>query len=214
MSRRHYFAMLTIALTFATAGRAQPYPSPGWSPPPAYGYYAPPPPSPIPSWILSAAGGKLQLQTSDGARATCDGLTISVSGAEAVEVLTEGQQIVVRSGVSSPGVAAQETLRGTSDRVSRSGPDGQVLTLEGNARLVVVRKGKRAELVSDRIAVNLATGRVEADLGGSTPPAAPYPAVTPCAPPPPPPLPPLSPATIRRGTEPLGAFAVWLGSFY
>jgi hypothetical protein len=178
---------LALGLALAPVARAQgSYPTTpvGWATPPAaYGYYVPQPVAvnPAPSWVLSAEGGKLQVQTADGTRASCASLTIPVGGA--VEVTAEGKQVHVRSG---PSAQTADALRGDADRVSRSGPDGVVLTLEGHAKLTVVRNGKRAEVASDRIAVNLATGHVEADLGVEAPaPTAPVLCpVNPSSPPP------------------------------
>ncbi len=183
MGFRTWLVTLAVGLSLAPAALAQStYPDPSrWSPPqtPTY-YYVPQPalpPLPAPSWSLCAEGTRLQVQTADGARATCESLTVQVSGAEAVEVVVEGRQVHVRSGGPS-----RDSLRGSADRVTRSGPEGAVLTLEGNAKLTVVRGGKHAELVADRVSVNLSNGHVEADVTTPPPPATPPPPSCPVTP--------------------------------
>jgi hypothetical protein len=206
MTFRSLGLIIAAALAIAPAALAQTaYPFTGsWLPPQQpqpYGYYYAPQLSPgAPSWILSAEGNKLQVQSADGSRATCESLTIQVSGAEPVEVSVDGKQLSVRSVAAAGG--SQDSLKGSADRVVRSGPDGAAVTLEGNAKLVIVRRGTRAELVSHRISVNLASGHVEAEITGQPVPTTPAPStsypVTPCSPP----LPPaVTPATYRGGTD-------------
>src|SRR5205823_1265105 len=111
--------------------------------------------------------------------------TITVPGAEPVYVSAEDKRVHL-SGLIARCDTAADTLRASADRVTRSGPEGMTLTLEGNASLMLVRKGKKADLVAERISVNLTTNRVESELPGCTPPPkTTSPMVTPC---------PLSPA--------------------
>src|SRR5262249_59345926 len=73
----------------------------------------------------------------------------------------------------------QDSLAGSALRVSRTGPKGCILTLEGEATLTLIRQGKKAELTADRISVNLVTGQVEGQIG-HPPQNPPVPPVTPC----------------------------------
>src|SRR4051812_42637946 len=94
------------ALSLAPAALAQlPCPPSAWTPQPvAYPYYVTPQPlAPAPSWVLAAEGDRVQVQSADGARATCEGLTVQVTGADPVEVAVDGRQLAVRSGSPSGG---------------------------------------------------------------------------------------------------------------
>jgi hypothetical protein len=146
----------------------------------AYPYYG----VPQPTWALSVSGGKLLIESADGSKAVCEALTIPVEGAAAVELTVEGKHIHVRSvtgecGKCCPEQSPKDSLAGSALRVSRNGPRGCVLTLEGEATLSLVRKGKKAELTAERISVDLVTDRVEGYIG-HPPQYAPY--VTPVGP--------------------------------
>jgi hypothetical protein len=110
------------------------------------------------------------VQAADGSRAACESLTFQAAGEEPVEAGVEGKQVFVRT---APTKGAQDYLRGSADRVTRRGPDGAVVSLEGNAKLTFSRKGTKAEVTANRISVNLATGQVEVEGAGSTAPPPP-----------------------------------------
>src|SRR5262245_9975720 len=121
---------------------------------------------------MSVSSGKLQIESGDGAKATCESLTIPVEGSAAVELSVKGKHIHVCAGASecgtgrcSPRSVPQDSLVGKALQVSRSGPQGCVLNLEGEVTLSLVRKGKKADLTAERISVNLLTGLLEAQVG-------------------------------------------------
>jgi hypothetical protein len=97
-----------------------------------------------------------------------------VSGAQPVEVSVVGQAVQVTSGEKG-----QEggSLKATAERLTRSGPGGAILHLEGNATVCYVRNGKRAEVSGHTVTVNLVTGRVEVEMDSPqpTPPSSPPP---------------------------------------
>jgi hypothetical protein len=138
-----------------------------------YGYGAPQVYYPAaPAWAMSAKDGKLLIESADGGTAACADLTIPVEGGAAVEVTVEGKTVHVRSGKGECGVgkccrkeSVKDSLVGSALKVSRGGFKGYVLTLEGEAKLTLVRQGKKAELTADRISVNLATGQIEGQIG-------------------------------------------------
>ena len=127
-------------------------------------------PSAVSVWTLSVVGGKLQLQTADGARSQCERMTMVVNGADPIEVLTKGSKIHLAAGKDSVGACS---LQAVADRVTRTGWEGSLVTLEGNATLVYVRNGKKADIAADRIAVNLPTGQVTVDMDVPQPVATP-----------------------------------------
>jgi len=160
--------------------------------PPQPAALAPAPSSPYSSagtatWTLTVVGESLLVETNEGMKAGCDKLSIFVTGAAPAEATVAGKQIRVASGKEGEG---SDSLRGTANCVTRSGVDGALLTLEGNAKLVYVRQGKKAEVSADRVSVNLASGQVVGEMGSSqmvTPvsgPATPCPSTTgvPCVP--------------------------------
>ncbi len=186
-------AVTSLVVAIATACG----PAPGWCPPPGTGYPVPagislpapmqasqmsctipatPPLPPCAGWMLSAQGEKLQVQTNDGMLATCERLTIPVGGAEAVEVRVSARQVQVSCGKAGEG---KDCLQGSATRVTRCGPDGAVLALEGNAKLCCVRKGKRAEVSAERIVIHLGTGHIESEMDWQQPPPPPVMPVTP-----------------------------------
>ncbi len=128
------------------------YPAPGQQPVP--------PPS-VPIWNLSVLDGKLQLQTVEGARSICERLTVLVSGVDPVEATVAGQRIQIAGGKDTVG---STFLQASADRVTRTGAEGAVVSLEGNAKLVYARNGKKADISADRIAVNLATGQITSEM--------------------------------------------------
>jgi hypothetical protein len=146
-------------------------PQPYASPQPLAYYVA----SPVASdWHLSVAGAKLQLDAADGMRSTCEGLTILVPGAPPAAVAVSGREIRVTSGAEGA-----DHLTATALRVTRGGPAGALVTLEGSAHLVCVRQGKRAEITAERIAVNLATGQIQSEMGPAAVPQPPAPSPAP-----------------------------------
>jgi hypothetical protein len=135
---------------------------------------------------VEEGGAKVQVQTTDGMRATCEGLTIHVNGVDPLRVSILGKQIQAHCG-------AQECLAGnncdaiqlSANRVSRSGPDGAILTLEGNAKLLCIRKGRRAEVAAEWICLHLVTGHIDCEMGQqqSAPMVVPCGVSVPCTPP-------------------------------
>jgi hypothetical protein len=155
--------------------------------------------------------GKLQLQTSDGLRALSDRLTLAVGGCEPVQLTVNGSQIRIQCGESSERTE-KDNLRGSADRLARIGPDGATLVLEGNARLQCLRRGKKAEVATDRITVNLTTGHMENELGAPQVQPVIVPAVEPSRPASPIP----GPATLNRRSSKMDSAetATWLLGFF
>jgi hypothetical protein len=133
--------------------------------PQVYYYPAPmPPPAQVPmpaGWNLTVVDGKLQMQTADGARSVCEHLTFLVTGVDPVEAVVSGKRIQIACGKDAPGSIL---LQASGDRLSRSGAEGSIVTLEGGAKLVYVRNNKKAEISADRASVNLMTGQIVSDM--------------------------------------------------
>jgi hypothetical protein len=182
MTFQSFRSVLAVAWLLAAVGLGEactpPPPQATWVQPPS-GY---PTPAPIPtpvqspysyvaqatpplpanaSWFLSVVNGKLQLQTADGSRSMCERLTIMVSGVDPVEVTVVGKQIQIAAGKDCKGGTL---LQGTAERLTRTGVEGALLTLEGSAKLVYVRNGHKAEISADRISVHLAAGQIVTDM--------------------------------------------------
>lgn len=172
----------------------------------------PPPPPQAPyqstgnaTWTLTPAGEKLLVETNEGMKAQCELLTILVSGVEPAEAAVMGKQISITGGKDE---ARDYLLRGTGDRLTRSGVDGALLTLDGHAKLLYVRQGKRAEVSADHISVNLASGQVVSEMGWPqviTPVDSPS---VPCRPYPVPSAPSASSST-RAKPQPSPVFSFW-----
>jgi hypothetical protein len=174
-------------------------------------YYVPRaiPTSPPPGFSgtsLSVRDGKLQVQTADGARMSCEKLTILVNGVDPAEVSVADKLIKITSGKD---VKEGSFLQASAQKVTRTSTDGAQLILEGDAKLLYVRKGKKVEVSTEVLSVNLLTGQVISELDAPRP-ATPVPPTTtdgPAAPPPPPPTAPAtdpltSPKSLRgAGTE-------------
>lgn len=201
MTCRSFCLMLTVALLIPAVHTPTPACGPGpqmpaCTPPSVTGYpsailppapaqpqvYYVPQPAPLAApyvtpgastWTLSVAGGKLHVLTNDGMRATCEQLTLLVSGVEPALATVAEIQIRIALGKDCKDA---DCLQATADRVTRSGADGALLTLEGNAKLLFVRKGKKVDVSADRVSVNLATGQVVSDLAPQ-----PVPTVQPCS---------------------------------
>ena len=148
------------------------------TPPPA-----PPPMQPgisaafsVPDWKLSIMEGKLHLQTVDGARSTCETMTILVNGSEPIKVAISDNVIRLTSGTDAPGCLV--FLQASAQKVTRIGPDGATLILQGTAKLVYVRRGKKIDVSSDQISVNLTTGQLVIETEPPRP--VPQPSVQPC----------------------------------
>src|SRR5262245_40662917 len=135
---------------------------------------SPAPLSTASGWTLSIVEGKLHLQTADGSRSTCEKLTILISGVHPIMVAVCENQIRLTSGKEEG--RSSDFLRATARKVSRSGPDGATVILEGNAWLVYVRKGKRIDVSTDLVSVNLATGQVISEMDAPKP----APVIQPC----------------------------------
>jgi hypothetical protein len=69
-----------------------------------------------------------------------------------------------------------DLLQATAQKVTRSGPEGATLVLEGNAKLVYSRQGKKIDVSTDLLSVSLLTGQVISELNAPK-------AVTPIPPP-------------------------------
>jgi hypothetical protein len=123
---------------------------------------SPAPLSSVPVWALSIVDGKLHLQTAEGTRSTCEKLTILISGVDPTAVAVCESLIRLTSGKQEG--RSSDFLQATAQKVSRTGPDGATVVLEGNARLVYVRKGKRIDVSTDLVSVNLATGQVISEM--------------------------------------------------
>jgi hypothetical protein len=205
-----------LAVVVLAGGQAQPHPGAGYPPPQAGAYYVATPPS---GWALSvteeAGKARLQVQTPDGLSASCEQITIPVNGMGSAVVSVAEKQVQVRCDSNVPAGGSSDALQGSADRVTRSGADGLLLSLEGKAQLRFMRQGRRAELSADRISVNLANGHVEVDLGG------PAPAVTipvPCSqtgslPSCSPMLAPASPSSRSNQKDAEQVFSFWTGFF-
>jgi len=130
-------------------------------------YYAPrfaptaTPPG-APGTNLSIVDGKLHLLGMDGSKMTCEKFTILVNGVAPAEVTVNDKLIKITSGSD---IKDGTFLQATALRASRSGPDGAVVTLQGDAKLVYVRKGKKLEASAEAISVNLATGQIVSEMG-------------------------------------------------
>jgi hypothetical protein len=146
------------------------------------------PPSGFSGTTLSVLDGKIQMQTSDGARMTCEKLTIVISGVDPAEVSVAGKLIKISSGKD---IKDASFLQASAEKVTRTATDGAQLLLEGNAKLLYVRGGKKIEVNTDLLSVNLLTGQVLSEM--DTPKPTLPPALGPASPPPAPssPLPPL-----------------------
>ena len=162
MTRSAWSALAVLALTLGS-GRAQD--AAPWSPCP----------SPASAWKLSVASGSLQVQTGD-AQATCESLSFKAGG-EPFVLSVDGKQVHVDAGLGArlDGVY----VKGNADRVTRTGAGGAVLVMEGHVKVCYGRQGQHAEVMAERVVVNLATGHVETDIDGGkgypawlTPPAA------------------------------------------
>jgi hypothetical protein len=102
--------------------------------------------------------GKLHLQTVDGMRSLCEQMKILINGCEPIAVTVSGKHIRMRSGTD--GAASPIFFEATSQRVTRAGPDGATVVLDGDAHVVYARKGKKIDVSADRISVNLVTGQL------------------------------------------------------
>jgi hypothetical protein len=119
-------------------------------------------PAQVPGTSLSIVNGKLHLLGMDGSKMTCEKFTILVSGVEPAEVSIADKQIKITSGKD---VKDGDSLQATAQKVTRVGAEGATLLLEGGAKLVYVRKGKKLEAAAEGISLNLATGQVVSEMG-------------------------------------------------
>jgi hypothetical protein len=169
-----------ISVPFPQAAQPySPYPTmhpvsyPSVPPLPPNNVIPPPLPStPVPGipasgWTLTVAeDGKLRVQTADGLSASVERMTMPVAGAQPLQVSVENRQVIVAwcFDCKSGCVKGADCLDGVAERVTRTGGDGSVLVLEGKAKLLCMRKGKKAEIAADRILVNVTTGHIETEL--------------------------------------------------
>src|SRR5207248_10167857 len=92
-------------------------------------------------------------------------------------------------------------VQASAKKVSRMGPDGAALVLEGDAKLVYSRKGKKIDVATDLLQVNLSTGQVISELDMRPP--VPLPTVSDSPPPPvTAPIPAADPRLYRDATVP------------
>ena len=124
-------------------------------------------------WTLTVAGGKLHLQA-HGARSVCEKLTILVDGVEPVSVTVKGEMICLSAGNESCKSAC--FLEATARKVSRIGHDGATLVLEGDAKLTYARGGKKVDVTTDLLSVDVSSGQVICELNAPQPTVP----VTPC----------------------------------
>jgi hypothetical protein len=174
MAYRRYPAALVLALCLAPALPAQEAPSVEWK--------------------LSAHGKALALEIGEMG-ATCEALSLPVIACNApsvVQVTAADNRVNLRlSEIRSEGPAVR--FEASAERVTRTKRHGTAFTLEGNAKLLLVVGDRQARVSTDRITVDLATGRIESDLNAHSPqPSAPPPptpsvSLPPIAAPPPPP---------------------------
>jgi len=129
---------------------------------------------------LTAAGGKLHLQGSDGARMTCEKFTILVNGADPVDVAIDGKEVRLTSGKDGK---EGDVFQATARSVTRTGPEGATLILKGGAKLVYVRKGKKIDVSTEMVSVNLWTGQVISEMDAPERAQPAPPAIIPGAPP-------------------------------
>jgi hypothetical protein len=96
----------------------------------------------------------------------CEKLTILVGGVEPAEVSIADKLIKIASGKD---VKDGDFLLATAQKVTRTATDGAQLVLEGNAKLVFVRKNKKIEVSTDLLSVNLSTGQVLSEMDAPKP---------------------------------------------
>lgn len=124
----------------------------------------------VPGTSLSVLDGKLLVQTVDGSRMACERFTILVSGAEPAEVAVAEKLVTITSGKQCPGLcctpsgSSMDCLRASAQKVRRVGAEGATLVLEGGAKLVYVRGGKKIEVATELLQVNLLTGQVISEM--------------------------------------------------
>jgi hypothetical protein len=140
-------------------------------------------PASLASWefcvVKEGGATHLQIRGSDGMTAILEGLTFP-GGGQTITLAVGGMQVQFRG----------SSIRGVADRLTRGGPGGATLTLEGHVKMHWGRDDRHAEATCEKAVVNLATGRVEVDLSATSPP----------------PLPSLRPAECQTGTiRPTGA---------
>jgi hypothetical protein len=143
-------------------------------------------------WVLSVADGKLHLETAEGTHSTCEKLTILVNGVEPVAVTVSDN--LIRLSAGSEACKSSCHLQATARKVSRTGPNGATLVLEGDATLSYSQNGKKIAVSTDLLSVNMVSGQVISEMqvkpvtpvtpcyGTSSVPAKCPPACTPAAP--------------------------------
>lgn len=128
---------------------------------------------------LSVIEGKIQVQTADGGKMICEKMSIPVNGVEPVTVSVAEKEIRLASGKD---VKGGDLLQASAQKITRMGVEGATLVLEGNAKLVYVRQGKKIDVSTDLLSVNLSTGQVISELEVKPVKPVPPPILTPAAP--------------------------------
>src|SRR5207247_3764802 len=82
-------------------------------------------------------------------------------GVDPAEVSVAGKLIRIASGKD---VKEGSFLQASAEKVTRTATDGAQLVLEGNAKLLYVRKSKKIEVSTDLLSVNLSTGQVLSEM--------------------------------------------------
>jgi len=126
----------------------------------------------VPGTSLSVLDGKILVQTADGSLMVCEKFTILVGGAEPAEVAVNEKLVTITSGKKTcPGMCCMQSagsstdcLQASAQKVRRIGAEGATLVLEGNAKLLYVRQGKKIDVATDLLQVNLSTGQVISEL--------------------------------------------------
>jgi hypothetical protein len=120
-----------------------------------------------PGWVLSVTDGKLHLQTAEGTCSTCEKLTMLVTGIAPITVAVSDKLIRLGSGKEEG--RSSDFLQASAQKVSRTGPNGATLVLEGNARLLYVRNGRRIDVSTELLSVNLSSGQVISEMNPAKP---------------------------------------------
>src|SRR5439155_26371420 len=107
---------------------------------------------------------------------TCETMTVLVNATEPTKGAVSDNVIRLTSGTDAPGCLV--FLQASAQKVTRIGPDGATLVLQGTAKLVYVHRGKKIDLSSDQISVNLTTGQLIIETEPPQPVPQPY--VQPC----------------------------------
>jgi hypothetical protein len=129
--------------------------------------------APAVTWEFTTTRGggeaRLQVQTGQGATATCESMTFKTAGGTPITLTADGQKVRVQSG---PGGHALR-IYASADRVTRGGACGEMITLQGHARAQFELKGQGGQITGERVTLNLGTGSIEVAGSGPTVPQGP-----------------------------------------